>query len=180
MTCILTAKNEADVMAAIRHIEDIRKGEDFQTDGAVVKVCDLALRQELGNTDKFPRWAVAFKYEAEETVTRLVSVSWEVGRTGKLTPLATLDPVDIGGATVSRATLNNWGDIQRKDVAVGADVFIRRSNDVIPKIMGRAGEAGPDETTIERPERCPACGAELIERGAHILLSPTATAVCLR
>lgn len=164
----IKAKNEADVMAAIRHIEDIRKGEDFQTDGAVVKVCDLALRQELGNTDKFPRWAVAFKYEAEETVTRLVSVSWEVGRTGKLTPLATLDPVDIGGATVSRATLNNWGDIQRKDVAVGADVFIRRSNDVIPEIMGRAGEAGPDETPIERPERCPECGAELIERGAHI------------
>lgn len=164
----IRATSEAEVMAAIRHIEEVRRHEDFQTDGAVVKVCDLALRQELGNTDKFPRWAVAFKYEAEETVTRLLSVSWEVGRTGKLTPLATLDPVDIGGATVSRATLNNWGDIQRKNVAVGADVFVRRSNDVIPEIMGRAGEAGLDETPIERPTRCPACGAQLIERGAHI------------
>ncbi len=165
----IPAHSEDDVMNAIRRIEEIRKGEDFQTDGAVVKVCDMALRRELGNTDKFPRWAVAFKYVAEETVTRLLSVSWEVGRTGKLTPLATLEPVDIGGATVSRATLNNWGDILRKHVAIGADVFIRRSNDVIPEIMGRAGdENATSETPIERPTRCPACSSELVERGAHI------------
>ena len=165
----MRARTEDEVMAAIREIERIRAGEDFQTDGAVVKVCDMALRQELGNTDKFPRWAMAFKYEAEQTVTRLLSVSWEVGRTGKLTPLATLEPVDIGGATVSRATLNNWGDIQRKDVALGADVILRRSNDVIPEIMGRAeGQPNSGEIPIERPERCPACGAELIERGAHL------------
>ena len=165
----IPAHSEDDVMNAIRRIEEIRKGEDFQTDGAVVKVCDMALRRELGNTDKFPRWAVAFKYVAEETVTRLLSVSWEVGRTGKLTPLATLEPVDIGGATVSRATLNNWGDILRKHVAIGADVFIRRSNDVIPEIMGRAGdENASTETPIERPTRCPACSSELVERGAHI------------
>lgn len=164
----MRARSEEEVLRSIREIERIRAGEDFQTDGAVVKVCDLALRQELGNTDKFPRWAVAFKYEAEETVTRLISVSWEVGRTGKLTPLATLEPVEIGGATVSRATLNNFGDIERKNVAVGADVIVRRSNDVIPEIMGRAGEPRADERPIERPLRCPACSAELIERGAHV------------
>ena len=164
----MRARSEEEVLRAIREIERIRAGEDFQTDGAVVKVCDLALRQELGNTDKFPRWAVAFKYEAEETVTRLLSVSWEVGRTGKLTPLATLEPVEIGGATVSRATLNNFGDIERKNVAVGADVIVRRSNDVIPEIMGRAGEPRADEQPIERPLRCPACSSELIERGAHV------------
>ena len=164
----MRARSEEEVLRSIREIERIRAGEDFQTDGAVVKVCDLALRQELGNTDKFPRWAVAFKYEAEETVTRLISVSWEVGRTGKLTPLATLEPVEIGGATVSRATLNNFGDIERKNVAVGADVIVRRSNDVIPEIMGRAGEPRADEQPIERPLRCPACSAELIERGAHV------------
>ncbi len=165
----IPAHSEEDVMNAIRRIEEIRKGEDFQTDGAVVKVCDMALRRELGNTDKFPRWAVAFKYVAEETVTRLLSVSWEVGRTGKLTPIATLEPVDIGGATVSRATLNNWGDILRKHIAIGADVFIRRSNDVIPEIMGRAGDENASfETAIKRPTRCPACSSELVERGAHI------------
>ena len=157
------------MLDAIARIDELRHKADFQTDGAVVKVCDLALRQELGNTDKFPRWAVAFKYEAEETVTRLLSVSWEVGRTGKLTPLATLEPVDIGGATVSHATLNNWGDIQRKRVALNADVFIRRSNDVIPEITGRASEErAPDEVDIVRPAVCPACGAQLTERGAHI------------
>lgn len=164
----IPAHDEAEVMDAIRRIEAMRRHEDFQTDGAVVKVCDLAIREELGNTDKFPRWAVAFKYEAEEMVTELLSVAWEVGRTGKLTPQATLAPVEIGGATVSHATLNNWDDIKRKSLAIGAQVFIRRSNDVIPEIMGRAGEANIDEIAIERPERCPACGAQLIARGAHI------------
>ncbi len=165
----IRATSEHEVLDAIARIDELRRGADFLTDGAVVKVCDLALREELGNTDKFPRWAVAFKYEAEETVTRLISVSWEVGRTGKLTPLATLEPVDIAGATVSHATLNNWGDIQRKRVALGAQVFIRRSNEVIPEITGRAGEQrAPDEVDIARPEVCPACGARLIERGAHI------------
>ncbi|HIU45934.1 MAG TPA: NAD-dependent DNA ligase LigA [Candidatus Fimadaptatus faecigallinarum] len=165
----IRAESEREVLDAIARIDELRHKADFQTDGAVVKVCDLALRQELGNTDKFPRWAVAFKYEAEETVTRLLSVSWEVGRTGKLTPLATLEPVDIGGATVSHATLNNWGDIQRKRVALNADVFIRRSNDVIPEITGRASEErAPDEVDIVRPAVCPACGAQLTERGAHI------------
>lgn len=86
----------------------------------------------MGNTEKFPRWAVAYKFAAEENIATLLDVTWELGRTGKLTPLAHLTPTDIGGVTVKRATLNNYGDILRKKVAIGCDVWIRRSNDVIP------------------------------------------------
>ena len=122
----------------------------------------------MGFTEKFPRWAVAYKFEAEEAVTKLLNVTWELGRTGKLTPLAHVEPVDFYGVTVRKATLNNLGDIQRKDVAIGCNVWIRRSNDVIPEIMGRAGEIQPDEQPIEKPEVCPACGSRLISRGAHL------------
>ena len=95
-------------------------------------------------------------------------MTWDVGRTGKLTPVAHVEPVDFYGVTVRKATLNNWGDIQRKRVAIGARVWIRRSNDVIPEIMGHVGDSEEGETPIVRPEVCPACGEKLIERGAHI------------
>ena len=137
-------------------------------DGVVIKVGDSTLREQMGFTEKFPRWAVAYKFEAEEAVTKLLNVTWELGRTGKLTPLAHVEPVDFYGVTVRKATLNNLGDIQRKDVAIGCNVWIRRSNDVIPEIMGRAGEIQPDEQPIEKPEVCPACGSRLISRGAHL------------
>ena len=122
----------------------------------------------MGNTEKFPRWAVAYKFAAEENTATLLDVTWELGRTGKLTPLAHLTPTDIGGVTVKRATLNNFRDIQRKNVAIGCEVWIRRSNDVIPEIMGRVGDKGENETVIIPPSVCPACGQPLVERGAHI------------
>lgn len=162
------ASGKDELAACIRHIEDERESLDFLIDGVVIKVGDMVLREQMGYTDKFPRWAVAYKFEAEESVTTLRKVTWEPGRTGKLTPLAHLDPVDFYGVTVRKATLNNWGDIQRKQVAIGAPVWIRRSNDVIPEIMGRVGEPEEGEQPILRPERCPACGHELIERGAHL------------
>ena len=121
----------------IRQIEAERSSMDWLIDGVVIKVGDSALRDQMGFTEKFPRWAVAFKFEAEEAVTKLLDVTWELGRTGKLTPLAHVEPVDFYGVTVRKATLNNLGDIQRKDVAIGCNVWIRRSNDVIPEIMGR-------------------------------------------
>lgn len=161
-------KNGQELIDCIRHIEEIRSSLDFLIDGVVVKVGDFALRAQMGFTDKFPRWAVAYKFEAEESVTTLKRVTWELGRTGKLTPLAHLEPVDFYGVTVRKATLNNWGDIQRKRVALGAPVWIRRSNDVIPEIMGRVGEPGPEEKPIEKPACCPACGHPLVERGAHL------------
>ena len=160
--------NREEIEQCIREIEEKRSSLDFLIDGVVIKVGDLALREQMGFTDKFPRWAVAYKFEAEESVTTLRRVTWELGRTGKLTPLAHLDPVDFYGVTVRKATLNNWGDIQRKQVAIGAPVWIRRSNDVIPEIMGRVGEPGEGETSVEKPAVCPACGTPLVERGAHL------------
>ena len=154
--------------AEIRKIGDQRGSLDWLIDGAVIKVGDTALREQMGFTEKFPRWAVAYKFEAEECVTKLIKVTWELGRTGKLTPLAHVEPVDFYGVTVRKATLNNLGDIRRKDVAIGCDVWIRRSNDVIPEIMGRAGEPKEGETPIEPPAVCPACGGPLTERGAHL------------
>ena len=163
-----TPHSQTELEACIREIEKQRPTLDFLIDGVVIKIGDFALRSRMGFTEKFPRWAVAYKFEAEESVTTLRRVTWELGRTGKLTPLAHLDPVDFYGVTVRKATLNNWGDIQRKQVAINAPVWIRRSNDVIPEIMGRVGEAEPGEIPIEKPTHCPACGGELTERGAHL------------
>ena len=169
------AASMEELKACIQDIIDSRDSLDFLIDGAVVKVADFNLRSAMGYTDKFPRWAVAYKFEAEENTTTLLKVEWEPGRTGKLTPLAHLAPVDFGGVTVKRATLNNWGDIQRKRVAVGCEVWIRRSNDVIPEIMGRVGEPEENESPIEKPDKCPACGGEIIERGAHLYCMNRAT-----
>ena len=156
------------LIACIKEIEAARPALDYLIDGVLVKVGDFSLRDQMGYTDRFPRWAVAYKFEAEETTTTLNEVTWELGRTGKLTPLAHVEPVDFYGVTVRKATLNNFGDIQRKKVAIGAPVWIRRSNDVIPEIMGRVGEPAEGETPIVPPIYCPACGSELVERGAHI------------
>ncbi len=156
-----------DMEKIIAEIEGVNRGAlDFLIDGMVIKVDDVALREKLGYTDKFPRWAMAYKFEAEETTTILKSVTWNVGRTGKLTPLAHLEPVELCGATIRKATLNNYGDILRKKVKIGSRVFIRRSNDVIPEILGVAEDN--DGKPIVPPDVCPACGAKLYEDGAHI------------
>ena len=159
--------NAQEVLDAINEVERERKTLDVLTDGAVIKLNDALLREELGFTDKFPRWAIAYKFEAEEVTTLLKEVIWQVGRTGKLTPLALLKPVDLGGATVSRATLNNYGDIMRKDVKIGSRVLVRRSNEVIPEILG-ATEHYPHSQEVEKPTLCPACGNQLEEIGAHL------------
>ncbi len=148
-----------DIEAIIAEIMRVDRDKlDFAIDGMVLKVDAAAIREKLGYTDKFPKWAMAYKFEAEETTTKLLDVGWQVGRTGKLTPLALLEPVELCGATVRRATLNNYGDICRKQVTVGSRVFIRRSNDVIPEITGVA-ESGDGATAVEKPTVCPGCGA---------------------
>lgn len=156
------------LITALDEIAAHRSELDYLIDGAVIKLTDFSMRERLGYTDRFPRWAIAYKFEAEEMTTKLLDVKWEVGRTGKLTPAAVLEPVDIGGVTVKAATLNNSGDIARKKLRIGANVFIRRSNDVIPEVMGRTDEVQPDERDIDIPTVCPACGSTLEERGAHI------------
>jgi DNA ligase (NAD+) len=156
-----------DMEAALAETEENRGKFDFLIDGMVIKINDFKTREALGFTEKFPRWAVAFKFEALEMTTEILDVTWEVGRTGKLTPLAHLNPVDIAGVTVKRATLNNYGDIERKRVKIGSRVFIRRSNDVIPEILGVAEEPA-EARAIEKPEYCPACGSRVEETGANI------------
>ena len=160
-------KSAEEVFAAIDEIEVQRRNIDVLTDGAVIKLNDVAERAELGYTDKFPRWAMAYKFEAEETTTVLRDVVWQVGRTGKLTPTAILEPVDLAGVTVRRATLNNYGDILRKDVQINSRVLIRRSNEVIPEILGATRHA-EDSRPVEKPTVCPACGSRVEERGAHL------------
>lgn len=159
---LFVSGNMEEIIGRINSVD--RKALDFLIDGMVIKVDDMRLRERLGYTDKFPRWAMAYKFEAEETTTVLKDVVWNVGRTGKLTPLAVLEPVELCGATVSRATLNNYGDIVRKKVKKGSRVFVRRSNDVIPEILGVAEDNGGSE--IVKPEVCPACGTLLVESGA--------------
>lgn len=158
-----------DVMEQLADIEKRRSELDYLIDGAVVKVTDFRTREVLGYTDKFPRWAVAYKFEAEETTTVLQSVTWNVGRTGKITPLARVEAVELAGVTVQNCTLNNIGDIERKNLkfALGTRVFIRRSNDVIPEILGKVTEENDGEEIVY-PEQCPACGFPLEQRGAHL------------
>ena len=147
--------------------EKTRNSLDFLIDGMVIKTTDFALRQELGATEKFPRWAMAYKFAAEETTAVVEDVTWEVGRTGKLMPLAHVEPVEFAGVTVRKATLNNWDDVQRKRVGIGSRVFIRRSNDVIPEILGAVPDDKPLRP-VEKPVRCPQCGAHVEQRGAHL------------
>ena len=167
------AQTIGEALEAVHEIEQKRETLDFLIDGATIKITDMRTREVLGTTDKFPRWSIAFKFPAQETVTKLLKITWEVGRTGKLTPLAHLAPVDICGVTVKRATLNNYDDICRKRVRIGSEVWVRRSNDVIPEIMGVVwdGEGEPPETDIQPPTVCPACGGELVklrEDGVHL------------
>ena len=156
-----------DVCDEIEKAEKTRPDLDFLIDGMVIKVRDFDTRYALGATDRFPRWAIAFKFAAEETTTIVRDITWEVGRTGKLTPRAHLDAVELAGATIRHATLNNWDDIQRKKVGIGSRVFIRRSNDVIPEILAAVEDDVP-ERQAEKPIVCPACGAHVEQRGAHI------------
>ncbi|MBW7474941.1 NAD-dependent DNA ligase LigA [Paenibacillus oenotherae] len=157
-----------EVQEELDRLAAVRGGLDYLIDGAVVKLTDMRTREVLGYTDKFPRWAVAFKFESEETTTVLESVSWEVGRTGKITPVARVEAVDLAGVTVQNCTLNNMGDIERKNLkhALGTRVFIRRSNDVIPEILGKADDEQGQE--IPYPDACPSCGTPLELRGAHL------------
>lgn len=156
-----------DIIKEIEILKDERTKLDILTDGLVIKINDIRTRDVLGYTNKFPRWAIAYKFEAEETTTKLLDVVWNVGRTSKVTPTAILEPVEIGGATVRRATLNNYDDIERKGVRLNSRVLIRRSNDVIPEILGTV-ESDEETYEIEKPTYCPACHSELVQNGVHI------------
>ena len=159
-----------DKQAIIDGLDEIlteRPNLDFLIDGAVIKINDAKLRDVYGFTEKFPKWAIAFKFPAEEVTTTLRDVVWQVSRTGKLNPIAILDPVDLAGVTVSRATLSNISEIRRKDIKINSRVFIRRSNDVIPEITGIA-EHTNESTEVVPPSVCPACGSPVETQGVFI------------
>ena len=159
--------NKEDLLQGLDDILSVRPDLDFLIDGAVIKINDLNLRDVYGFTEKFPKWAIAFKFPAEEVTTTLLDVVWQVSRTGKLNPIAVLDPVDLAGVTVSRATLSNISEIRRKDIKINSRVFIRRSNDVIPEITGIA-EHTDKSIDVEAPTICPACGSPVEVQGVFI------------
>lgn len=165
-------KDYDEVKAAIDEIEIERKRIDYLTDGAVIKANSEAVRARMGYTDKFPRWAIAFKFEAEEAESEVLRVFWQVGRTGKLTPLAEIEPVELAGATVKRATLNNFGDLMKKDVKVHSRVLVRRSNEVIPEILGAVSHT-EGSVPVVKPLSCPFCGSRIVEVGANLFCSNT-------
>lgn len=151
----------------INHIDKVKENLDVMIDGMVIKVNDCLCREEIGYTEKFPKWAMAFKFKPIEQSTVLKDVIWQVGRTGKITPIAVLDPVELSGATVSRATLNNTQDIERKNISINSRVFVRRSNEVIPEVMGLA-ERSENAKEIIAPTICPSCGQNLQTIGANL------------
>lgn len=159
--------NTSDIISEIEKIDENKQNLDILIDGAVLKINNVLIRNDIGYTAKFPKWAVAYKFEAQELSTKLKNIVWQVGRTGKLTPIAEIEPVELAGATIRRATLNNYGDILRKDVKINSNVFVRRSNEVIPEILGVA-EHFKESYTPPKPTKCPCCGSSVVEIKSNI------------
>lgn len=157
---------------AIDRIGEIRDSLSYDIDGVVIVIDDMKTRELMGYTIKFPKWGIAFKFEAEETTTRLLDVEWNTGRTGRVTPRGLIEPVELTGATVEYATLNSIDDIKRKKVKINSRVFIRRSNDVIPEITGVA-EDNKDSIEIIPPLTCNSCGSPLVQNGVHYFCENT-------
>lgn len=146
-----------------QHLSNHRPKLDYEIDGVVFKVNDLALQEELGTVTRAPRWAIAYKFPAQDEMTQINAIDFQVGRTGVLTPVARLEPVFVGGATVSNATLHNMDEIERKDIRVGDTVIVRRSGDVIPMVVAVVKERRPKVThKIHSPRKCPICGSEIL------------------
>ena len=153
-------KGISEVISVIKEIEKKRKDFSFETDGAVIKVNEFRLQKILGMKTREPRWAIAYKFAAHQGTTKINEIITSVGRTGVITPVAFLEPVRIGGVTVSRSTLHNWDEIERKDIRIGDTVVIERAGDVIPHVMAvikdkRTGK----EKRFNPPKKCPVCGS---------------------
>ena len=152
-----------EVLDFYRDIQNKRSSLGYDIDGTVLKINDIALQEKLGFISKAPRWAIAYKFPAQEELTRLNDVEFQVGRTGAITPVAKLEPVFVAGVTVSNATLHNGDEIQRLDIAIGDTVVIRRAGDVIPQIIGVLHDRRPaDARPIVFPETCPVCDSAIV------------------
>lgn len=155
-----------DIIEYHRDLQERRDDLEYEIDGVVVKLDNLADREELGETAHHPRWAFAFKFPPRKEITRILEIVPSVGRTGVVTPGAMMRPVELGGVTVSRANLHNREEVARKDIRKGDLVRVQRAGDVIPQVVERVDEPGRDrEPPYEMPENCPSCGFTLVERG---------------
>jgi len=166
------AKKVKDIEGAINYckkLEDLRESLDYEVDGAVIKVNSLDQHKILGRTSKNPRWAISYKFTAKQSTTRLNDIAIQVGRTGTLTPVAILEPVEVGGVTVSRATLHNFDELKRKDIRIGDTVLIERSGDVIPQVVKTIKEK---RTGVEKrkiiPKKCPVCGTKIVRAEGEV------------
>ena len=155
-------KNFDETLGLIDTWREKKQSLPYDADGLVIKVNELKYQKRLGSTNKFPRWAVAFKYEAEQAATRIIDIVCQVGRTGSITPVANLEPVFLSGSTVSRATLHNEDEIKRKDIREGDDVIIEKAGDIIPKVVEVVKSAGKKRNApFKMPTVCPACSEPL-------------------
>ena len=159
-----------EIAAAHADLLEARDALDVEIDGIVLKLDDLEARARLGTRARSPRWAVAWKFPPRQEETTIADIVVQVGRTGILTPVALLDPVDVGGVTIARATLHNAGEVARKDLRVGDRVRVARAGDVIPEVAERLPQPGkPREAAFSMPGHCPSCGAGLVEEGAYVI-----------
>ncbi len=151
-----------------KELEKIRDELPYELDGVVIKVNDFELQRKLGYTTKSPRWAIAFKFPAEQATTKIVDIKVNVGRTGILTPVAILEPVNIGGVVVSRASLHTMDEIEKKDIMIGDTVFVQRAGDVIPEVVKPVKELRDGtQRRFKMPDRCPVCGSKVVKDGAY-------------
>ncbi len=162
-------KDSDGLLLAIEELDHLRRGFPYETDGAVVKLNEWSLRNRLGLTSKAPRWAIAYKYSAQQARTQLCDVTFQVGRTGVVTPVAELSPVFVAGSTVSRATLHNFDEAKRKDVRISDYVFVEKAGEVIPAVVGRDEKARTGaEKEIIPPSNCPSCRSALTWEGIFL------------
>ncbi len=165
-------KKVPNIKLAIEYCQELEKKReklDYEIDGAVLKVNSLEKQKKLGSTSKNPRWAISYKFTAKQSTTQLNDIAIQVGRTGTLTPVAILNPVEVGGVTVSRATLHNFDELKRKDIRVGDWVLVERSGDVIPQVVKSIDEKRTGkEKRKSIPKKCPVCGTEVVREEGEV------------
>jgi DNA ligase (NAD+) len=168
-----------EVLAYVEHLAGHRHSLDYEIDGVVVKVSQRELQHRAGSTSKFPRWAVAYKFPSQQATTTVRNIAVQVGRTGALTPVAELDPAPLAGTTVSRATLHNEEEVERRDVRVGDTVLIEKAGEVIPQVVKVVlAQRPPGAVPFRMPDRCPACGAPAIKEPGEVARRCSNTATC--
>ena len=179
VSAVRVVANPREAQAYYESVIEKRKKLPFEIDGTVIKVNSLALQQQLGFLSREPRWATAYKFPAETVMTRLHTIEWQVGRTGQITPVGKLEPVKVGGVTVSNVTLHNFGEIQRLDVRAGDMVSVHRAGDVIPKVTRVWEEQRPDDSQpVELPSACPVCDSPVVLPEGEALARCTGGLIC--